>query len=332
MLTAVFRKSARTKKAEPVSRWQSRQWQARTLMGGPVTTYFTAPQKHWPVLVADLLMDDSLMSDYTWRNHQPPTQKIPRKIPLPQLYRPMKAGSESALLEKFKITKMKTQTIKRALLVLAAAAFAWLAWKAPAQDITAAGATPQMSYGAQQVLKLEQAKVGDPTIIAYINNSQTSYGLNAEQIIYLRQQGVSEAVITAMLTQSSPAAAPAAQAPPAATASPPPATAPATPAADPTIVTTVTAPPAVTYVQSSPTVYYYPDYDYPSYGCYGWPVSVSLGWYWYGGGWHWGGGWHGGYWHGGWNSGWHGGGWNNSWHSGGWNSHGGWHGGGGWHH
>lgn len=49
MRTWSFRNSARTKKADPVSCWQSRQWHARTLIGGPVTTNFTAPQKHCPV-------------------------------------------------------------------------------------------------------------------------------------------------------------------------------------------------------------------------------------------------------------------------------------------
>ena len=40
--------------------------------------------------------------------------------------------------------------------------------------------------------------------MAYIKNSGNSYGLNADQIIYLRQQGVSDAVITAMLNQPKP--------------------------------------------------------------------------------------------------------------------------------
>lgn len=64
IVTWSFGKSARTKKAEPVSRWQSRQWQARTLIGSPVTVYFTVPQKHWPVRVTgvDLLVVDSLIA------------------------------------------------------------------------------------------------------------------------------------------------------------------------------------------------------------------------------------------------------------------------------
>jgi hypothetical protein len=223
---------------------------------------------------------------------------------------------------------MKTQTIKKTLLVLAAAAFAWAAWKAPAQETANLAAGPQLSDGALQVLKLEQAKVSDGTVIAYINNSPSSYALNAEQIIYLRQNGVSDTVITAMLTQSRAGVAPA----------PLPQTSPApeqsyyapTPTADPPVVAPATAPTAVTYVQSSPTYYYpnyYPNYaySYPAYGYYGWPFS----WVWWGGGWHWGWGGHGGGWSGGWHGGTsHGGGWGGGgWHGGG----GAWHGGGGGH-
>src|ERR1700722_3936251 len=51
IITWLLRNSALTKKAEPVNRWQSWQWHARTLMGSPVTTYFTAPQKQPPVRI-----------------------------------------------------------------------------------------------------------------------------------------------------------------------------------------------------------------------------------------------------------------------------------------
>jgi len=223
------------------------------------------------------------------------------------------------------------KTIKKTLLVVAGAAFVWLAWKAPAQDTASFAAPPQISYGAQQVLKLEQAKVGDATVIAYINNSQTSYGLDASQIIYLRQQGVSDAVLTAMLTQSRAGVAPA-DAPQAVPMSPPPAD--ATAMADQPVVATATPPPAVTYVQTAPTVdysYYDSGTYYPNYAYFGWPwVWWGGGWGWHGGGW--GGGWHGGAWHGGgWGGGWHGGG---SWHGGGGGGFhfGGGHGGGGGHH
>src|SRR5258707_2742301 len=148
-------------------------------------------------------------------------------------------------------------------------------------------AAPSLAYGVPQVLQLSQAKVGDDTIIAYVRNSGNSYGLDADQIIYLRQQGVSDNVITTMLSQPKPAAAPA--------PAPTPAPAPAATQPDNTVAT-VYAPPTTTYVQSVPssTVYVIPDtrayfyntyhtapYIYPYYAsCYPsyYPgVSLSFG-------------------------------------------------------
>lgn len=142
---------------------------------------------------------------------------------------------------------------------------------APAVAVVAS--VPQLSYGASQILRLAQAKVGDETIIAYIKNSGNSYALTADQIIYLRQQGVSEAVLNVMLVQppSAVAAAPAASAP--------------QPAAS-TVTTgsgsTATVAPVVTYVQTAPAAYYYQPYCYPAYAWYP-PVAFSFGWGWHGG-------------------------------------------------
>ena len=169
-----------------------------------------------------------------------------------------------------------------------------------AQPAAVSPAVPQLSYGVPQVLQLAQAKVGDDTIIAYIKNSGNSYGLNADQIIYLRQQGVSDAVITAMLNQPKAGMA---------TATPTtPAPAPAASTAYTEPASTATVAPTVTYVQTVPeTVYYaqpYQPYYYPAYAWYP-PVTFSFGWGW-GGGWH--GGGYGGGWHGGGYGGGHGGG------------------------
>ena len=70
-------------------------------------------------------------------------------------------------------------------------------------------AAPQLAYGVPEILKLSQAEVGDDTITAYIRNTGTSYGLDADQIIYLKQQGISDHVLTAMLNQPKAAPAPA---------------------------------------------------------------------------------------------------------------------------
>jgi hypothetical protein len=199
---------------------------------------------------------------------------------------------------------MKTNHWQKMLAVLAVAGLALSASTTLAQNLTATttaqpaavnAPVPQLSYGVSQIMQLAQAKVSDDTIIAYIKNSGNIFDLNADQIIYLRQQGISDAVITTMLNQPRPAVAVAT---------------PTTPAPQPVAstaysgpVSTATVAPTVTYVQTVPdtTYYYQPDYQPYYYPAYGWypPVSFSFGW---GGGW--GGGWHGGG-HGG---GWHGGG------------------------
>ena len=187
------------------------------------------------------------------------------------------------------------------------------------------GSAPvQLSYGVPQVLQMSQAKIGDGTIIAYIQNSGTIYGLNASEIVYLKQQGVSDGVITTMLNQRQ-------RVTQATTQTAPPAPAPAVTSQPGSVETsTAVAQPAVTYVQAVPSssVYVIPDTQtyqyynnyYPAYGYYpyysGWgypPVSFSFG---FGGGYY-----HGGNYHGGWGG-----------YHGGYYGGGGYHGGGGWHH
>jgi len=201
---------------------------------------------------------------------------------------------------------------------------------AAAQPVAANQPAPPLGYGTSQILQLAQAKLGEATLIAYIRNSGNSYNLNADQIIYLRQQGLSDAVISAMLNQpragvalplpSTPAPAPVAYSAYAAPAS------------------TATVAPAATYVQTAPETTYYaqpyyaqsyysqPYYYNPYYYSpgYAWYPSVAVGW-----GWGWGGrGYYGGYsggW-GGYGGGRHGGGFGGGGHGGG---HGGGFGGGG---
>jgi len=164
-------------------------------------------------------------------------------------------------------------------------------------NLTAAPApaeSPQLSYGVPEIVKLTQAKISDSTVIAYIQSSGNSYGLDANQIIYLRQQGVSDVVINAMLTQPkpgslAPATAPVAVSPDNTLA----ASAPSAPVAADPQTAVVSAPSTSVYVMpdSGPYPYYYP-------ACYGYsyyaPVGISIG---FGG--RWGGGWHGGGYHGG---------------------------------
>jgi hypothetical protein len=180
---------------------------------------------------------------------------------------------------------MKTRNLRKMLAIVAGVGLAWSASTALAQDSSAAAGVPQ-------VIRLSQAQVSENTIIAYVNRSGLSYNLTADQIISLRQQGVSDAVITAMLSQPQTAA-------PAVPAySPPPAPVTQTvvaPTAATVPTTTIVSP--VTYVQPlpPPAYYYQPSYA-PSYGWFP-PIALSFAW---GSGGHGGGyygGWHGGGWH-----------------------------------
>jgi hypothetical protein len=175
--------------------------------------------------------------------------------------------------------------------------------------------TVQLSSGVPEILKLRRGNVGNDVIIAFIMNSGQMYHLSASEILYLREQGVSDQVLTAMLSAGQNVAATSAQL--AMQAAPQPAAQPATtgltadwansnpqpaPAAPQFAPAYDAAAPV--YAQPSP-VYVYPA---PSYGFYdAWPYywgypSLSLGFgfgggYYYGG--HHGGGYHGGGYHGG---------------------------------
>ena len=217
---------------------------------------------------------------------------------------------------------MKTQNLQNSLLAIATiTTLAFTTGNVAAQEPTTAATAlpavasqpaPKLSYGVPQVLQLVQAKVSDGIIVSYIQNSGTIYGLKADEIVYLKQEGMSDNVLNAMLNQRSRLTG---------------STEPATTTASSTSTsdqTYASAAPAGTYVQSAPssTVYIIPDtqtyqydawyyggypYSYygyrPYYGYYGsYPAfSFSYGW---GGNY---GGYHGGY-HGGYNGGWHGGG------------------------
>jgi hypothetical protein len=132
---------------------------------------------------------------------------------------------EDAVLYKSGVEFMKTQTSSVWFPTLTlAAALVLAAHTVPAQEVTAmATATagqpaPLLSYGVDQIIQLSRAKVSDDTIVNFIRNSGSSYGLDANQIVYLKQQGVSDTVVNVMLSQPKPAPSYAAQ-PAAATAS-----------------------------------------------------------------------------------------------------------------
>ena len=145
----------------------------------------------------------------------------------------------------------------------------------------------QLSDGVSEILTLVHGKVGDDIVVSFIENSRKTYNLTANEILYLREQKVSDHVLTAMMNQRKKVGQSntltASQAP--------------TPAApQPTSIDTssaaasTNAQPAPTYVQA-PTVYVptapayvspgYASYGYPYYGYYSYAYSTvySTGYY-----------------------------------------------------
>ncbi len=181
--------------------------------------------------------------------------------------------------------------------------------RAAAQEAAARPApAPTLSYGSNEVLKLVRAKVGDDTVVTYIDHGAAVYALSASDLIYLRSEGVSDKVLSAMLTRSKTAEAItlAPVAPAAPIAPPAPVAAPASyvganPQPSQTIVQpaqVVVQPAVTTYVQAPPQIVFAPPvvYDYGYYPYYGYrypAVSLSFG---FGGGYR--GGFHGGGFHG----------------------------------
>jgi len=70
--------------------------------------------------------------------------------------------------------------------------------------ITATPATAEpvkLSYGVDDVLKLSRAQVSEDVITTYIRNTGTIYDLKPKEIVYLKEQGVSDRIINTMMDQ-----------------------------------------------------------------------------------------------------------------------------------
>lgn len=132
------------------------------------------------------------------------------------------------------------------------------------------------SPALDEVIRLAQAGVGDELLLAYIANANRDFSPSAEEIIFLHDLGVSEAVIT-LLIKSKPGSAQAA----AATAQP-------APASNATAVTVVAAQPtAAPAAEVAPVVVSEPpqqvtvNYFYESLAPYGsWVEVADHGWCW----------------------------------------------------
>src|SRR5579862_4000425 len=64
-----------------------------------------------------------------------------------------------------------------------------------------AATAPALSANVAEVVRLAEAGSSDEIVLAYIQNSTATFDLSADQILYLRDIGVSSPVITAMLTR-----------------------------------------------------------------------------------------------------------------------------------
>lgn len=242
-------------------------------------------------------------------------------------------GEINAVVKNYHFMKMRTS--RMCLFASLGAAFL-VALSATAQTsapTTTTASTPApanstpvtLPYGVEDVLKLSRAQVSEDVILTFIHNSGTVYNLAPNDIVYLRNAGVSDRVISAMLDQRKnvPAEAAAQTAPPSAPATAP---APVYPDANAAAAAQAQAQAqyAPTYAQPAPTYvqpdaasasasslyvipYSSPGYGYSSYYPYyygGYPYyygpSVVFG-FGYGGGYY-----RGGY-YGGYRGGYHGG-------------------------
>lgn len=138
-----------------------------------------------------------------------------------------------------------------------------------------------LSSGAEDVLKLSTNKVNDEVIIGFVQSSNQRFSLSAAEILYLRKEGVSDQVLTAMLGQPAPAMPAAAPAP----APPMEASAPQYVAQPESTTVVETVPASTVYLAATPAYYsfYYDPWPY-WYSWYAYP-AFSVGFYW---GWGWG--------------------------------------------
>ncbi len=150
--------------------------------------------------------------------------------------------------------------------------------QAPGAPEQAQAAVPvDLSPGAAEVVRLASSGVGDDVVLAYIQNSQAPFSLSADNVLYLKDVGLSPQVTSAMLSHDSALRGQAQQYAPAAPApvGPPPVApmAPA-PAAQPPQV--IAPPPA--YVTSAPADVGYFYNDLSPYGT--WVSLEGYGWCW----------------------------------------------------
>ena len=74
---------------------------------------------------------------------------------------------------------------------LAWMAIGWMCWNV-GDACNAQTAPANLTPGLEEVLKLTKAQMGDDVIVSYVNNSGTAFHLSADNLVYLKGQGVSQ--------------------------------------------------------------------------------------------------------------------------------------------
>src|SRR5260370_27465687 len=94
--------------------------------------------------------------------------------------------------------------------LVAAAALPWLPAYSQEKPVPGAPALPppeaaqgNLSPSVAELVKLAQSGVGDDGVIAFIKNSQAFYNLSANDVLALKNAGLSSPVLTAMLNHDS---------------------------------------------------------------------------------------------------------------------------------
>jgi len=153
---------------------------------------------------------------------------------------------------------------------------------AGAAERVQAAAPANLSPNAAEVLKLASSGVGEDVVLAFVQNSQSRFNLSADDVLYLRDVGVPEPVITAMLNRDNALGPQEAPSQPAQYAPAPTEPAPAAAeAAAPTPAPATTAQavtPAPAYVASPPEDVTYFYNDLAPYGT--WVSLAGVGWCW----------------------------------------------------
>jgi hypothetical protein len=135
-----------------------------------------------------------------------------------------------------------------------------------------------ISPGAAEVVRLAESGLGDEVVSSYVTNSQTAFNLTADDIVYLKDVGISEPVISLMMShdrqirESGP--------PPVTAQNPPPTPGPAPGPApqQPNEVATPPNAPPPEYVSNPPQEVNYFYSDLAPYGS--WLQVDGIGWCW----------------------------------------------------